>query len=90
MFHILPTQYFVHHHRFTATPTSIRGFTATSVRESSAMIVPRFSLIAFAFLFLAAFQLGAVEKRLPIKGEVFTIEDHTAFLILPDKPKSCQ
>ena len=34
--------------------------------------------------------LGAAEKRLPIKGEVFTIEGHTAFLILPDKPKAGQ
>ena len=49
------------------------------------MIVSRFSLIAFAFLFLAAFQLGAVEKRLPMKGEVFAIQDRPAFLILPEK-----
>lgn len=51
------------------------------------MIVSRFSLIAFSFLFLAAFQLGAVEKRLPMKGEVFAIQDRPAFLILPEKPK---
>ena len=32
--------------------------------------------------------LQAVEKNLPIKGEVFTIEDRTVFLILPEKTKS--
>ena len=52
------------------------------------MIASRFSLIASAFLFLAAFQLGAVEKRLPMKGEVFAIQDRPAFLILPEKPKA--
>ncbi|MDH3718770.1 MAG: prolyl oligopeptidase family serine peptidase [Planctomycetota bacterium] len=30
----------------------------------------------------------AAEKNLPIKGEVFTVNDRTAFLILPEKPKS--
>jgi len=49
------------------------------------MIASRFSLIAFSFLFLAAFQLGAVEKRLPMKGEVFAMEGRPAFLILPEK-----
>jgi len=52
------------------------------------MIVSRFSLIAFAFLFLAAFPLGAVEKRLPMKGEVFAMEGRPAFLIFPEKPKA--
>jgi len=28
------------------------------------------------------------EKKLPIKGEVFTVEERTAFLILPDKDRS--
>jgi len=52
------------------------------------MIASRFASVAFAFLFLAAFQLGAVEKRLPIKGEVFAMEGRPAFLILPEKPKA--
>jgi predicted esterase len=30
----------------------------------------------------------AEEKNLPIKGQVFTVDDRTAFLILPEKPKS--
>ena len=30
----------------------------------------------------------AAEKNLPIKGEVFTIKDRTAFLILPERTKS--
>jgi hypothetical protein len=34
--------------------------------------------------------LEAGEKRLPLKGEAFTIEGHTAFLILPEKPKAGQ
>ena len=38
------------------------------------------------YSFTAIITLGAAEKRLPLKGEVFTIEEHTAFLILPDKP----
>ena len=51
------------------------------------MIVSRFSLIASAFLFLSALHLGAVEKRLPMKGEVFPMEGRPAFLILPETPK---
>ena len=51
-------------------------------------VIPRsFVSITFAFLFLGPFQLGAVEKRLPMKGEVFAIEDRPTFLILPEKPK---
>jgi len=42
------------------------------------------------YSFTAIIALGAAEKRLPMKGEVFTIEEHTAFLILPDKPKAGQ
>ena len=51
------------------------------------MIASRFSFIASAFHFLAAFQLGAVEKRFPIKGEVFAMEGRPAFLILPENPR---
>jgi len=32
--------------------------------------------------------LQAAEKRLPLKGEVFLIQERTAFLILPDKPQA--
>ena len=32
--------------------------------------------------------LQAAEKRLPLKGEVFLIQERTAFLILPEKPKA--
>jgi len=46
----------------------------------------------FSFLvvcvFAALIPLTAAEKRLPLKGEVFTIQKHTAFLILPDKPQA--
>jgi hypothetical protein len=52
------------------------------------MIARRFASVSFAFLFLAAFQLGAVEKRLPIKGQVFAMEGRPAFLILPEKPNT--
>ncbi len=34
--------------------------------------------------------LQAAEKRLPLKGEVFLIQERTAFLILPEKPKANQ
>ena len=42
------------------------------------------------YSFTAIIALGAAEKRLPMKGEVFTIEEHTAFLILPDNPTTDQ
>ena len=51
------------------------------------MTVSRFVSVACAVLFLGAFHLTAVEKRLPLKGEVFVIQDRPAFLILPEKPK---
>ncbi|MBT4665295.1 MAG: hypothetical protein HOB63_02145, partial [Opitutae bacterium] len=51
------------------------------------MIARRFASVAFAVLFLGASQLDAVEKRLPMKGEVFAIQDRPAFLIVPEKPK---
>lgn len=41
-----------------------------------------------AFRSVAASSLQAAEKNLPIHGELFTIEDRTAFLILPEKTKS--
>ena len=40
--------------------------------------------------FAVATPLEAAEKRLPLKGEVFTIQERTAFLILPEKPKANQ
>ena len=46
-----------------------------------------FSLLA-VFYFAVVMPLQAAEKRLPLKGEVFTIQKHTAFLILPDKPQA--
>jgi hypothetical protein len=51
------------------------------------MTVSRFASLFLSILFLCALQLGAVEKRLPIKGEVFAIQDRPAFLIVPEKPK---
>ena len=48
-----------------------------------------FSLLAGCF-FAVATPLQAAEKRLPLKGEVFTIQERTAFLILPEKPKAGQ
>ncbi|MCH2591394.1 MAG: prolyl oligopeptidase family serine peptidase [Pedosphaera sp.] len=48
-----------------------------------------FSLLAGCF-FVVATPLQAAEKRLPLKGEVFTIDECTAFLILPEKPKADQ
>ena len=44
------------------------------------MIASRFASVAFAFFALGSFRLGAVEKRLPMKGEVFAIGDRSAFL----------
>jgi len=40
------------------------------------------------YVFAAFIPLTAAEKRLPLKGEVFTIQKHTAFLILPEKTKT--
>ena len=54
------------------------------------MLVPMkrlFSLL-IVFYFAVVMPLQAAEKRLPLKGEVFLIQEHTAFLILPDKPKA--
>ena len=48
-----------------------------------------FSLLA-VYCFAAVILLEAAEKRLPLKGEVFTIQERTAFLILPEKPKAGQ
>ena len=50
---------------------------------SKKMIARRFASVAFAF-----FVLGAFQKRLPLKGEVFAMEGRPAFLILPEKPKA--
>lgn len=51
------------------------------------MTVSRFASLFLSILFLCALQLGAVEKRLPIKREVFAIQDRPAFLIVPEKSK---
>ena len=48
-----------------------------------------FSLLT-VFYFAVVMPLQAVEKRLPLKGEVFLIHERTAFLILPEKPKANQ
>ncbi len=47
-----------------------------------------FFRLLVVYVFAALIPLGAAEKRLPLKGEVFTIQKHTAFLILPDKPQA--
>jgi pimeloyl-ACP methyl ester carboxylesterase len=52
------------------------------------MMTSPFASLAFALLVLGTFQLGAVEKRLPMKGEIFTVQERTAFLMLPEKPKA--
>ena len=46
-----------------------------------------FSLLAVFYL-AVVMPLQAAEKRLPLKGKVFLVQEHTAFLILPDKPKA--
>jgi dipeptidyl aminopeptidase/acylaminoacyl peptidase len=48
-----------------------------------------FSLLT-VFYFAVVMPLQAAEKRLPLKGEVFLIQERTAFLILPEKPKANQ
>jgi hypothetical protein len=50
----------------------------------------RFFRLLTVFYFAVVMPLQAAEKRLPLKGEVFLIQEHTAFLILPDKPKANQ
>jgi len=51
------------------------------------MTVSRFASLFLSILFLGVLRLGAVEKRLPMKGEVFAMEGRPAFLILPEKSK---
>ena len=46
-----------------------------------------FSLLT-VFYFAVVMPLQAAEKRLPLKGEVFLIQEHTAFLILPETTPS--
>ena len=48
----------------------------------------RFFSLLVVYYFAALIPLTAAEKRLPLKGEVFLIQERTAFLILPDKPKT--
>lgn len=48
--------------------------------------VMRYIVIA-ALWFAAAGSAQSAEKKLPIEGEVFTVKDRTAFLILPEKGK---
>ena len=48
----------------------------------------RFFRLLTVFYFAVVMPLQAAEKRLPLKGEVFLIQEHTAFLILPDEPKA--
>jgi len=45
-------------------------------------------MVAAAFCVAAVGPAQAADKKLPIKGQVFTIEDRTAFLILPEKTVS--
>jgi len=51
-------------------------------------LMNRFFSLLTVFYFAVVMPLQAAEKRLPLKGEVFLIQEHTAFLILPDKPKA--
>jgi len=44
--------------------------------------------ILTVYCFTAFFPISAAEKQLPLKGEVFTIQKHTAFLILPEQTKA--
>ena len=48
----------------------------------------RYMALFAAFCVVAGSSVQAAEKNLPIKGEIFTVEDRTAFLILPEKAKS--
>ena len=48
----------------------------------------RFFSLLVAYCFAAVIPFQAAEKRQPLKGEVFTIQKHTAFLILPEKSKA--
>tara|TARA_B100001123_G_scaffold433946_1_gene559628 strand:- start:586 stop:1386 length:801 start_codon:yes stop_codon:yes gene_type:complete len=45
------------------------------------------SLLALYYI-SAIFPVHSAEKQLPLKGEVFTIQKHTAFLILPEPTKT--
>ncbi len=45
-------------------------------------------MVIAVFCFAADSSPQAAPKNLPIKGEVFTVEDRTAFLILPEKTKA--
>ena len=45
-------------------------------------------LVAAFFLAAGSSALAVRENTMPIKGEVFTVQGHTAFLILPEKIKS--
>jgi hypothetical protein len=53
-------------------------------------LMERFFSLLVVFYFAVVMPLQAAEKRLPLKGEVFLIQERTAFLILPDKPKANQ
>ena len=48
-----------------------------------------FSLLT-VFYFAVVMPLQAAEKRLPLKGEVFTVQERTAFLFLPEEAKAGQ
>jgi len=48
----------------------------------------RFFSLLVVFYFAVVMPLQAAEKRLPLKGEVFLIQEHTAFLILPKQPQA--
>ena len=50
----------------------------------------RFFSLLVVFYFAVAMPLQAAEKRLPLKGEVFTVQERTAFLILPEESKAGQ
>ena len=53
-------------------------------------LMNRFFSLLVVFYFAVVMPLQTAEKRLPLKGEVFLIQEHTAFLILPDKPKAAK
>ena len=54
------------------------------MRISTCGVLPASCLVALSFTCLCS---QAAEKKLPLPGETFTIQDREAFLILPDKPE---
>jgi dipeptidyl aminopeptidase/acylaminoacyl peptidase len=61
--------------------------------DQGTRVANRFFLLVCSFITAVIHLLAplvAADKELPIRGEVFTIEDRTAFLILPENPDSAK